>query len=82
MILRKTPNGQAMGVSHELLGDNRPRNIGIALYQDAYKHVEVVMCMQGTVRCRYNAVNFLTNIHKRHPIAHPLGRGMGFLLWI
>ena len=35
-----------------------------------------------TVRCRYNAVNFLTNIHKRHPIARPLGRGMGCLLWI
>ena len=32
--------------------------------------------------CRYNAVNFLTNIHKRHPIARPLGRGMGRLLWI
>ena len=37
---------------------------------------------RGTVRCRYNAVNFLTNIHKRHPIARPLGRGMGCLLWI
>ena len=34
------------------------------------------------MRCRYNAVNFLTNIHKRHPIARPLGRGMGCLLWI
>ena len=34
------------------------------------------------VRCRYNAVNFLTNIHKRHPIARPLGRGNGCLLWI
>ena len=35
-----------------------------------------------TVRCRYNAANFLTNLYKRHPIAHPLGRGMGCLLWI
>ena len=35
-----------------------------------------------TVRCRYNAVTFLTNIHKRHPIARPLRRGMGCLLWI
>ena len=35
-----------------------------------------------TVRCRYNAVNFLTNIHKRHPIARPLGRAMWRLLWI
>ena len=27
--------------------------------------------------CRYDAVHFLTNIHKRHPIAQRLGRGMG-----
>ena len=31
-----------------------------------------------TVRCCYNAVNFLTNIHKRQLIACPLG--MGWLL--
>ena len=37
---------------------------------------------QYTVQCRYKAVNFLTNIHKRYPIARPLGRGMGCLLWI
>ena len=36
----------------------------------------------NTVWCRYNAVNFLKNIHKRHPIARPLGRGMGCLLGI
>ena len=35
-----------------------------------------------TVRCCYNAVNFQKNIHKRHTIARPLGRGMGCLLWI
>ena len=34
------------------------------------------------VRCRYNAVDFITNIHKRHPMARPLGRGMGCPLWI
>ena len=28
------------------------------------------------VRCRYNAVSFLQNIHERHPIARPSGRGM------
>ena len=32
------------------------------------------------IQCLYNALNFLTNIHERHPIAHPLGRGMGCLL--
>ena len=37
---------------------------------------------QSTVRCRYNAVNFRTNIHETHPTAHPLGRGMVCLLWI
>ena len=35
-----------------------------------------------TVLCCYNAVNLLTNIHNRHPTAHPLGWGMGCLLWI
>ena len=25
----------------------------------------------NTVRCRYNAVNFLQNPHNRHPIARP-----------
>ena len=41
------------------------------------KHVS-----RHTVRCCYNAVNFLQNHHKRHPIARPLGRDMGCLLWI
>ena len=36
----------------------------------------------NTVQCRYNAVNFLRNIHKRHPIARPWGRGMGCRLWV
>ena len=38
--------------------------------------------MSHTVWCHYNVVNFLKNINKRCPIAHPLGRGMGCLLWI
>ena len=42
----------------------------------------VISSYGNTVRCRYNVVTFLTNIHKRHPIARPLGRGMGCLLWI
>ena len=37
---------------------------------------------QYTVWWRYNAVDFLQNHHKRHPIARPLGRDMGFLLWV
>ena len=31
--------------------------------------------------CRYNAVNFLPNPDKIHPIARPLGRGMMCNLW-
>ena len=36
----------------------------------------------STVQWHYNAVNFLQNHRKRHPIAHPLGWDMGCLLWI
>ena len=35
----------------------------------------------NTVRCRYNAVNFLPNPHKIHLITRPLGRDMGCNLW-
>ena len=35
----------------------------------------------NAVLCRYNAVAFLQNNHKRHPIACPLGRCMWCLLW-
>ena len=49
-------------------------------------HVEVCTTCNSyinTVRCRYNAVNFLKKYsHKRHPIARPLGRGTGCILWI
>ena len=34
------------------------------------------------VRCRYDPVIFLTNPHKRQPIARPWGRGMVCLLWV
>ena len=33
-----------------------------------------------TVRCRYNAINFIQNIHERHTIARPPGLGMGCFL--
>ena len=38
--------------------------------------------IQNSVRCCYNAVNFLQTPHNRHPIARPWGRAMGCLLWI
>ena len=32
--------------------------------------------------CRYDLINFLQNIHERHPIARPSGQDMGCLLWV
>ena len=37
---------------------------------------------QNTMRCHFNTVNLLTNLHKRHSIAHRLVRGMGSILWV
>ena len=63
----------------------------ISLVFGWFQHDSVTSCShifsycghhQHTVQCRYNAVNFLENINKRHPMARPLGRGMGCLLWI
>ena len=34
------------------------------------------------VQCRYNSINILTDIRKRHPIAGPIGLGMGCHMWI
>ena len=42
----------------------------------------IVLSQVSTVWCHHYAVNFLTNIHKQHPIPCPLGRDMGCLLWI
>ena len=46
------------------------------------KTVCIFLGIYCTVQCHYNAVNFIKKIHKRHPITHPLGWGMGCLLWI
>ena len=35
-----------------------------------------------TVWYLYNTISFLQNPHKRHPIARPLGWGIGCLLWL
>ena len=43
----------------------------------ACKFLSQAACIPNTVRCHYNAVNFLTNIHERQSIARPLGRAMG-----
>ena len=36
----------------------------------------------NTVQCCYNTVNFIQDIHERHPIACPPGWGFGCLLWV
>ena len=43
--------------------------------------INIRVANMDTVRCRYNAINFVQNPHNRHPIARPWGRGMGRLLW-
>ena len=61
-----------------------PRMYYICCFQSQLLLTEVWIppTLYSTVRFRYNAVNFLTNIHKRHPRASPLGRGMGCVFWI
>ena len=52
---------------------------------DAYKWAHVITNAWDflhTVWCRCNAVDFLTNSHEINPIARPLGRVMGCILWI
>ena len=43
---------------------------------------QITVVRQGPVLYHYNVVNFLQNLHKRQPIARPLGRVMGCLSWV
>ena len=52
------------------------------IYGPGLTHSHLKANKQHTARCRYNVVNFCPNPNKRHPIACPLGRVMGCLLWI
>ena len=45
----------------------------------AFYPMKQVLTIIYTVQYRYTAVDFLANIHKRHPLARPLGRDMGVL---
>ena len=49
---------------------------------DAYWNLTTLTLHIYRTLYRYNAVNFLQNIHEKRPIAHPSGRGMGCILWI
>ena len=40
-------------------------------------HIKSSCLKSNTVRCRYNEINFLANIYKKHPIV-----GLGCLLWV
>ena len=63
---------QFLILSHKLRRTNFP--------YDYYQLPTIRKRALYTVRCLFNAVNFLTNIHKRHPIACALGRCMWCLL--
>ena len=45
---------------------------------DEYVQYWTVNRGSDTMRYLYNAVNFLQNPHKIHPIARPLGRAVGY----
>ena len=57
-------------------------SVAILKQYKCFHRMCIVVYFYSNVQCRYNAVNFLKNIQKRHPLARPLGRGMGCLLWI
>ena len=57
------------------------------MYCISMEYIVIMIILQHTVRCHYNAVNFLSPssqiwIHKRHPIPRPNGQVMGCLLCI
>ena len=64
------------------LGHNELTILTIGTCGSNYRSIILKLVIQNTVRCRYNAVNFITSINKIHPMARPLERGMGCLLWI
>ena len=52
------------------------------MMQKLHHYVETTLFWRKndiTVQCRYIVVNYLTNINKRHLIAHPLGYGVCFV---
>ena len=69
-------------VSMQLLWKLWIKSIGIWLQQHAV-NLESYECFFGyTVRCRYDEVNLIPNPRKLHPIARPLGRCIGCILWV
>ena len=68
------------GYEHMDVGICHPE--GMKLRVILWEKVILLLLKAYAVRCHYNAANFLTIIHQRHPIARPLGRGMRYLLWI
>ena len=60
-----------------LVTQNRPASLSHPIEQQWWNCNDKMY--EYTVRCWYNAVNFLLNPHKRHPIARLLRRAMGCL---
>ena len=58
---------------------NFPDRLGILIKPKVDSHLGgkwAINCTNNTMRCRYNAVNFLKNIFKRRLIARPLGNNL------
>ena len=53
----------------------------IAGQEEQISTILILWCFGIKQKCKYSVVNFLKNINKRHPLAHPLRWGMGCLLW-
>ena len=58
-----------------------PQGLSCYVTSNGKQGTHDVTIRKHTVRCRYNAVNFLPSPHEIHPIARPLGRGMVCNLW-
>ena len=69
-------------LGHNEFIQNKMRMMKILITFKDVSYLCIQSVMHAIVWFCYNAVNFLTNIHKRHPLARPLGWGKGCLLWI
>ena len=79
--LQAETDGELAKVASELLDSVKDPKLVNTDVSSAFL-VDYFHWLLFTVRRHYNAVNFLPNSHKIHPIAHPLGRGMVCILWV
>ena len=50
--------------------------VGVSWLQPLSSNTQLIVKAHDTVLCNFNVVNFPKKYHKRHPIAHLLGRAM------